>query len=89
MSTNTTKIEAFHVGTAAKMLDRIRDRLFKVERATARRKTPDRFAKLDSGDDLSGWDATDLRLAAEIGVPIEGIAARVCARIDERLANWK
>lgn len=88
-TTKTEKLTAFEIGAAATGLDRIRDRLYTVERATRRAKTPGRVAEIEAADDLSGWDATLLESAAEAGIDLLAISHRAQEAVDAMLADWQ
>ncbi len=77
-----------NVGQAIIGLERIRHRLYKVERATGRKKTPGRAEQITKADDLSGWDATALRMARAVGVELSIIAMRARAAVNVKLDAW-
>ena len=81
-ATNNTLTAAIHG------LERIRSAVHKAERATSRKRTPGREATLLELDDLSGWDATQLRIAGELDIDLSEIGMAASGRIDDLIDTW-
>ncbi|MCC6132487.1 MAG: hypothetical protein IT186_21395 [Acidobacteria bacterium] len=77
------------IDAAISGLNRIRNRLYQADLLTRRARTPGREQHLENYGDLSGWDATQLRLAYEIGIDLSSIARAVEDDVNEMVENWK
>ena len=72
---------------AERGLNRIKQRVLSVERATGRKYTPGRAAGIVQ-DDLSVWNARECELALGITVDLRSIAAAASAYCQIALEEW-
>ena len=82
---NSDKLQA-----AINGLERIHDRVLKVEVATRRARTPGRENQIigDHVDDLSGWDSHQTEAAAAIGVDLWQISNHAYEYVDAMIKKW-
>jgi len=83
----TDPIQEYDLAVACRLLGRVRARLFTVELATSRKRSPGRETAITDAA-LDMWDAGELEACRRAGVDILAISDAVETRADELIAAW-
>jgi hypothetical protein len=81
-------IHSDDLNRAILVLGRMRDVLFAVERASARRRTPGREAAVSDLDDLSTWPSADLEACCRACFDRAACCDRVTYRVAWLIEHW-